>query len=261
MSESASARIWYQSFVDPAEQRPYMDRLQQYLASIADPGFTYEVHGMSPPDRYLHPLTEFRCAGQTIRNALEAERQGYDAFLIGHFQEPGLHECKASLEIPVVGLGEASMLYACTLGRKVGLITIAPVFIPWHEDQIARYGLKERVVGVRAVQTSVADYMRSLEDPEFYAQIREQFRHQAQPLVELGVEVLIPAGGLPMLLFANERNFAIGGAVILNGIAVAAKFVEVALKLRRINGTGVSRASWYAKAPAEAVQEFLATAT
>jgi Asp/Glu/hydantoin racemase len=77
------------------------------------------VFGISPPDRYLHPLSEFRCAAQVIRNAIRAEQQGYAAFVIGHFQEPGLHECKVSVSIPVVGLGESTMLYACTLGRKI----------------------------------------------------------------------------------------------------------------------------------------------
>ena len=30
----------------------------------------YEVHGLDPPDQHFHPLTEFRCAAQTIRHAL-----------------------------------------------------------------------------------------------------------------------------------------------------------------------------------------------
>ena len=68
-AESPS-RLWYQSFVDPNEQRPYIDRLRGHLASIADPGFSCEVVGISPPDRILHPLTEFRCATQVIRNAI-----------------------------------------------------------------------------------------------------------------------------------------------------------------------------------------------
>ena len=54
------------------------------------------------------------------------------------------------------------MLYALTLGRKVGLVTINLIFIPWHEDQIPRYGLKERLGGVRAVETDVGDYIRLL---------------------------------------------------------------------------------------------------
>jgi hypothetical protein len=88
-AKPAPARLWYQSFVHPAEQAPYIARLEQELARLAAPGLQFEVHGLDPPDRYFHPLTEFRCAAQTIRTALTAERQGYDAFVIGHFQEPG----------------------------------------------------------------------------------------------------------------------------------------------------------------------------
>jgi hypothetical protein len=36
-----------------------------------------------PSSRFLHPITEFRCAAQVIANALTAEREGYDAFEIG----------------------------------------------------------------------------------------------------------------------------------------------------------------------------------
>jgi len=59
----------------------------------------FEVHGVSPPDRYLSPLTEFRCAGQAIRGGIRAQEQGYDAFVVGHFQEPGLVECRAALRL------------------------------------------------------------------------------------------------------------------------------------------------------------------
>jgi Asp/Glu/hydantoin racemase len=252
----SSSRLWYQSFVDPNEQRPYIDRLRGHLASIADPGFRSEVVGISPPDRVLHPLTEFRCAAQVIRNAIAAEQQGFAAFVIGHFQEPGLHECKASVGIPVVGLGESTMLYACTLGRKIGLVTINPVFIPWHEDQITRYGLRERVISVRSVDTSVGGYMRAFEDTNAYAEVRAQFTRQASALVDLGAEIIIPAGGLPMLLFAREKEFAVRGATVLNGINVVTKVAEMAVKLARLDGTSVSRASWYSKASPEAIREF-----
>ena len=136
MSGQRTARVWYQSFVDPAEQAPYIDRLRARLQNLASPGITVDVHGIAPPDRYFHPITEFRCAQQTIHAALEAERAGYDAFVIGHFQEPGLTECRGAVNIPVIGLGEATMLFACSIGRRIGLVTIDPVFIPWHEEQV-----------------------------------------------------------------------------------------------------------------------------
>jgi Asp/Glu/hydantoin racemase len=253
------ARIWYQSFVDPAEQRPYMVRLQDALATHASPDVFFEVHGISPPDRHLSPLTEFRCAGETIRNAIEAEKQGVAAFVIGHFQEPGLIECRSSLDVPVVGLGEATMLYACTIGRTFGLVTINPIFISWHRDQIARLGLGQRAVGVRAIDTQVATYMEAFENEGAYQQVKDDFCRQALLLAEAGAEVVIPAGGLPMLLLARERRLEVGRAIVLNGIAVLVAMTEAALKLFRSTGVAASRHGTFAKAPPDAIREFLAS--
>ena len=48
---SEASRIWYQSFVDPVAQRPYISRLQALLDAYAAPGTRFEVHGIDPPDR------------------------------------------------------------------------------------------------------------------------------------------------------------------------------------------------------------------
>ncbi len=253
---SQAARIWYQSFTDPDADAPYFTRLGEYLQSVAGSG--YEVHpfGLRPGDRFLHPITEFRCAAQVITAALAAEREGYASFVIGHFQEPALSETRAAVKIPVVGLGEASMLYACTLGRKVALVTINPVFIPYHEQQIARHGLERRVVAVRAIEAQVDQFNAAFEDEREYDRLRAQFIAQVRPLLDLGVDVIIPAGGYPMLLFAREPAFNIDGATVLNGLPVTIAAAETAIRLAHLNGTSTSRRAEYALPPSEAVAEF-----
>ena len=69
---------------------------------------------------------------------------GYDAFVIGHFQEPGLIEINGAVDIPVIGLGEANLLAALSMGGRLGLVTIDPIFVPWHDRQIRMHGLGER---------------------------------------------------------------------------------------------------------------------
>lgn len=256
-ARSRPARIWYQSFVHPTEQAPYIERLQAYLDKAAAPGMRFEVHGLDPPDLHFHPLTEFRCAAQAIRNALEAERAGYDAFVIGHFQEPGLLEMRGALDIPVIGLGEASMLAALSMGGRLGLVTIDPAFIEWHERQVRMHCLERRVVGVRAVHMDLPAFMRAFTDEESYARVRAEFNEQVRPLVAAGADVVIPAGGLPMLLFARELPFIIDDALVLNGIAVAVKTAEMALSLKGLTGSVVSRRGTYAKAPPACVEEYL----
>ena len=76
-------------------------------------------------------------------------------------------------------------------------------------------------------------------------------------MIEEGVDVVIAAGGIPMLLFARERAFEVAGATVLNGIPLVVKQAEMAIKLRQINGTGVSRAGAFAKPQEEALRDFL----
>jgi allantoin racemase len=99
--------------------------------------------------------------------------------------------------------------------------------------------------------------VRAFTDEQSYAQVRGDFIAQVRPLVAAGAEVIVPAGGLPMLLFSRESPFVIDGALVLNGIAVAAKATEMALELRRLTGSVVSRRGTYAKASAACVEEYL----
>jgi allantoin racemase len=253
---AASARIWYQSFVDPVEQAPYMDRLRARLQTLAGPGIEIDLHGMAPPDRHFHPLTEFRCAQATIQAALRAEAEGCAAFVIGHFQEPGLTECRGAVDIPVIGLGEATMLFACSLARAIGLVTISPVFVPWHEAQIARHGLERRIVGVTAIQVDLPRFMRAFTDAAEHNAVCADFAAQVRPLIDRGADMLIPAGGLPMLLFAERQPFAIEGVPVLEGIATVLKAAEMAIAMHRITGIAASRSGLFARASAEAIADF-----
>jgi allantoin racemase len=256
-ADGEAGRIWYQSFTDPDADAPYFTRLGDYLRSVCGAGSVITVAGIQPGVRHPHLLTEFRCAAQVITNALAAQREGYDAFVVGHFQEPGLAEARAAVDIPVIGLGEASMLYACTLGRRIGLVAVNPVWIPYLEDLIARYGLQQRVSMVAALPAAVsARFNEAFDDDGEYERVREAFVREAGPMADRGVEVIIPAGGYPMLMFAREHGFTIGGAPVLNGLPVAAAAAETAIRLRRLNGTGTSRRARYALPPSEAVEDF-----
>src|ERR1051325_11773273 len=82
--------IWSQSCVDAEHAGPYWDWLRRHLAAIVDPGTEVDIKGITPHDSYAHALVEMRCAREMICNAVRAEREGYDAFIIGHSQDAGL---------------------------------------------------------------------------------------------------------------------------------------------------------------------------
>lgn len=250
-------RICYQSYVDYENGKTYWDTLRAYLAKITYPGTTIDIWGITPFDSYAHNLVEMRCAREMICNAIAAEREGYDAFIVGHFQDAGLYEARAVVDIPVVSLGESSMLYSCQLAQRIGIVTINTRFIPWFHHQIRKYGLTERVTGVHAMKFEPGQLLGAMGDVRKTLEAKTLFCDLAEPLVEDGVELILAGGGIPMLLFADQFGFNVSGAPVVNGIDIVVKAAETAVFLQRISGLGVSRAGDYVKPPPHIIEEFL----
>lgn len=252
-------RIWWQSFVDPGQNAPYLARLAEYLNEIAEPGTIVDVRGTTPPDRHFGRLTEFRCAALAIDNALEAAEQGYDAYAMGHFQDPGLYEARSAVGIPVVGLGETTLHWAAQLGRNIALVSIDPVFERWHLEQADLYGLHGRVTRVTALGVVVEDFAAAFDgDETAYARMLARFRELAAPLVEDGADVVIPAGALPGLLLRRERNLTVGHAPVVNCVAVTLKATEAWVRVHQLTGLEPSRGPSFALAPPGAIEDFRA---
>lgn len=249
-------RIWYQSFVDDANAGPYWDLLRRHLDAVADEDTTIEVHGITPYDSYAHPLVEWRCAREMICNAIRAEREGYDAFVIGHFQDAGLYEARAAVGIPVFGLGETSMLYGCMIGQRLGLVTFKPAYLPWFRQQIARYGLTQRVGALHPAPVEASLYADAHRSREAAQPFFRWFEGEVRPLIKSGCDVIVPTGGGPMTLLSKLGQ--VDGAPVLDGVAVTTKMAEAAVNLRRTTGLQTSRAGGFALPPTSVIEEFLA---
>jgi Asp/Glu/hydantoin racemase len=253
-------RIWYQSFADPDVHGAYIERLSAHLDGIGGEGSEFRIGGIKPSAAAVHRITEMRCALQALNLGVAAESDGFDAVLLGHFQDSGLAELRCALDIPVIGMGEASILHALTLGRSFGLVTIDSLFAEWHREQVARIGVSGRLTGVAVLSTPPGELVDAFADERAYAALLATFRREAQRLVDAGAEVIIPAGGLFGLLSAGERDFRVGDAVVLNPIAASVRAAEVAVWMQRNDGTTVSRAGAYAKPPQLALDQISADA-
>lgn len=250
-------KICYQSFINEALAPEYLAELQAHLDAAAGLDTEVDLMTLTPADSYAHPAVELRCARQVLGNAIRAEREGYDAFVLGHMQDSGLWECKSVVDIPVLGLGECSMLHACTLGMRIGIVTINRRFIPGFHQQIKRYGLEQRVVGVDAMSFEPGEITAAFASQERFQQAAKSFEKQAAPLVEQGVDVLIPGGGIPMLLFGKQHGFNVGGAPVLNGLPVLIKMTEMAVSLKRETGVAMSRTGDMGIPPEHVLEELL----
>jgi Asp/Glu/hydantoin racemase len=250
-------KIWYQSYVDYENGKSYWDALRVHLNETVSSDTQIDIRGITPFDSYAHPLVEFRCAREMICNAVQAEKEGYDAFIVGQFQDAGRYEARTVVDIPIIALGEATMLYSCQLGQRLGIVTINPRFIPWFHHQIAKYGLRERVTGIHSMTFEPGQILEAYGSEEKADEVRMLFEEQGKPLIQSGIDVIIHGGGIPMLLFYKFHNHNIDTAPVINGIPIAVKMAEMAVSLKRQTGQGISRTSDYVKAPDHVIEEFL----
>lgn len=100
-----------------------------------------------------------RQADLTIAPMLKLAAAQKDAagFVIACFGDPGLHALRDQTDLPVVGIQEAAVMTALTLGQRFGVIAILPPSIPRHLRAFGAMGVLDRLAGDRALGLGVAD--------------------------------------------------------------------------------------------------------
>lgn len=94
--------------------------------------------------------------------ALAAAQKDAAGYVIACFGDPGLHALRDQTTLPVVGIQEAAVMTALTLGQRFGVIAILPASIPRHLRAFGAMGVLDRLAGDRALGLGVAD----LADPD-----------------------------------------------------------------------------------------------
>src|SRR5262245_12901512 len=171
------------------------------MKACTDPDFELDFKTMTPSVTTVHALSESRVSRAVIRGAIAAEQEDYDVFFMNHFQDVGLYEARAAVKVPGLGLGEATLRDDCRSGRKtgsmgckLGLIAINPAFIPTHNEQICRYGLQQRIAGIRAMEANISDYMEAFTSPAKKLELQAIFEREARRLIDGGADVIVPTG-------------------------------------------------------------------
>ena len=98
---------------------------------------------MSPHDWGLMDMAIFE-AGCT------AQDEGFDAVCIDTMSDSGMVMLRSVLDIPVIGAGKASMLYALTLGGRFSILAQWEPALPRYRKAIREYGFDRQCASVRS---------------------------------------------------------------------------------------------------------------
>lgn len=78
------------------------------------------------------------------------------AIVIACYSDPGLEACRATAACPVLGIQEAGVLTAMSLGDLYGVVAISAASVQRHRPTLRRMGVLDRLAGERPLGISVA---------------------------------------------------------------------------------------------------------
>ncbi len=241
-------KLWYQSLARETDATHYRPMPRKVIDSCVDPGTEVHIHGVveSAGIGVHYRFLRYHDMKEIIHNALRAEKEGYDAFLIGNFSDSGVDEAREMLNIPVLGICETSMHIACQMGASFGVVPVSQKQTPGKFENARRYGLESRMVGAEPLDSSPAALKKAMVDRSLKEQVMADFTACAKRLLERGAEVIIPAGGEFNVFLAEDGIYGIERAPIVNGIIELVKMGEVAAKMKKLTGRYTSKRLHYA---------------
>lgn len=196
--------------------------------------------GLGPVDmaycRYMDHLAQ----PMIYYAARNAEKEGYDAVIINCFGDPMLWELKQALNIPVIGLGEASMIYSLNIGRKFGVVSISPYNNFEIEETIEKYGLTKRFIGCESITSWKKGDQIGIEETI------DAFTHAARKLIDNGAEVIIPGCSITSFKIRMIKEMTkVDNVPIVDIIGVAIKQAEMLVSIKKSGSSWISRKNLY----------------
>jgi allantoin racemase len=270
-------KIWWQDILPETDQfkreipdldtdlhQKAYENMRHGFKAVAREETQVEIHHIRHSSYFVYvPYCEMLNTVWLIEGIIEAEKQGYDAAIIGCGNDPGLIEARQAVDIPVIGVTEAAMLLACTLGHKFSLITVNQSMIPVCERNVRNTGLTSRAIpkiGVFDLGEKHLDTLyRMMVDPTI---INPQFDNLCREAIAEGAEVIIPAccSLSPATSLLGYKEVPETGVPVLDVTQAAVKLAEIRVDLKRSIGLGKSQHNAYASLPAE-MREFARTLT
>jgi Asp/Glu/hydantoin racemase len=251
-------RILYLSLSNEKYSSNYFPFLRRYAGAVAAADTELELRGARVGRIDSYRFWESLDTVSILDSVLDAEKRGFDAVALGNILDPGLREARSMVDIPVLGLGESSMLAACMMGSRFSLVGVNPYFGGRFEENVAKYGLKERLATLEFLSLAPHELDACFSDESARKRAVEAFVNAARNTLDAGSEVVIPAGGR-LTAFLNAQGVReVDGAPVLDGTATLIAMTEAAVRVRAAAGTFVSRRRLYAKAPEAVIRSVAA---
>ncbi|MDI3546884.1 MAG: allantoin racemase [Halanaerobiales bacterium] len=131
-----------------------LGKLKKWASSETEVDITDVDYG---PASIESMFEEYLSIQGTAEEVQKAEKEGYDAVIIGCFGDPGLDGLREITDMLVVGPAGVSMSMAVTLGHKFSVVTVTDTILAALEKLAWETGVYQKLASVRAIDIPVIE--------------------------------------------------------------------------------------------------------
>lgn len=250
--------IWWQSSTPIHRLDDYRKTLQAHLTALKRPETQLSINGVDDGSMDLHYNAVVAIntygPGGVLNKLIQAQDRGYDAIAIGCFLDPALQEARELLSVPVLGLGETSMLTACMFGQKFSGVAFHAKQAQYYDRKAFEYGLAARHVPFGNLGIDFNAVQTAFSSPQA---MTERFVEEARRVAREGAEVVLAACATVNAIIRRENIREVDGALVLDCNAVLLKTTEAMAELGRSIGLAPSRRLLYQQPSAGAFADWM----
>lgn len=254
-------RIWLQKHV--VEGRlPALDQwYRAHIAGVVDPGTEVVIHTLPRrtydadiPNEYVSfGVVAVHFNHYLARTAVQAERDGFDAWVIAAGQDPGLPAARTLATIPTLGYGSVTFLHCAREETRFGIIGFEAGLREPIVANIGRYRTDHLLAGYRVIpggNSAVAAAIAG--DPEVFVR---DFTAAAARAADEGAQVIIPAEGLLTEILWHYGIHVLGELPVLDPLGLLLSAAENEVRLRALGCTGRPTTGFHFRRPDDSVIE------
>jgi allantoin racemase len=178
-----------------------------------------------------------------LRAVAAAERDAFDAFVIGCCYDPALTQARELTSMPVVGPLEASVMLARLFGHRFSVVTDHFKAVPELEDRVRVYGLESNCRSVSAIDWYITDMVG---DPDavardVYRECKAVIERDRAEAVVIGCTIVAACYERAVLNGATE----LADITLINPNLMAIKVAELFADLNAVGQYRISRRGYY----------------
>ncbi|MCS7111477.1 MAG: aspartate/glutamate racemase family protein [Ignisphaera sp.] len=163
-------------------------------------------------------------APHVIGEVVKANREGFNAVIINCFDDPGLEASREISEIPVLGIGETSMVVALLLGYRIAVVSTGRNSVVAYYRRAVALGIEKRIIYTSGIEVPVLSIRRDV------GRVRELLLSEIRRAVEsYGAEVVVLGCG-GFIGLAEELS-RVSGVPVVDPTIVTLKMAESIVRL------------------------------